>query len=109
MIDLSGRGHRALQTTAAGALFDGDGGRDAENRIDIGTCRRLNELPGIGVDGFQIASLAFTKHDVERERRLARARYAGDHVELLAWQYHVDVLEIVLTRPMNAQRRLCGL
>jgi hypothetical protein len=49
MIDLGERRHRALASTAAGALLNGHRRRDAENRIDIRTRGRLHELPGIGV------------------------------------------------------------
>ena len=42
------------------------------------------------------AALAFRKHDVERERRLARAGHAGDDVPLAERDFERDVLEVVL-------------
>jgi hypothetical protein len=41
-------------------------------------------------------TLAFGVDRVEGERRLARARQAGDHHQFVARKIDVDVLEIVL-------------
>ena len=101
MVDLGERRHRALASAAAGALLDGDGGRYAEDRIDVGAGSGLDELPGIGIEGLEIAALSFGKQDVECQRALAAARDAGDDGELIAPQTDVDILEIVLARAAN--------
>src|SRR6185437_11127865 len=84
VIDLSKRGHRALAPATTGALLDGDRGRNAEYRIDIGTRRGLNELPGIRIQRLEVTALTLIEEDVERERRLARPRYPGDDREFVA-------------------------
>ncbi len=101
VIDLGQRGDRALASAAAGALLDGDRGRDAEDGVHIRARSRLHELARIGVERFQVAPLAFGEQDIEGERALAAARNSGDHRELLARNLHVHVLEIVLARVVD--------
>ncbi len=84
MVDLSAGPDRALGSAAAAALLDRDRRRDADDGVDIGACRRLHELPRIGVERFQIAPLAFSEQDVEGEGALAAARDASDDDELAA-------------------------
>ena len=107
VVDLGERGHGALVSAAAGALLDGHGGRDAEDRVHIRPRCRLHELPGVGVERLQVASLTFRKQDVERQGALAAARNAGDHGELIEPEVHVEVLEIVLPRAANLDAALC--
>ena len=104
MIDLGNGRDRALASAAAGALFDGDRRRNAENRIHIGTRRGLDELPGVGVERFEIAALAFGEEDVERQRAFAAAADAGDDGELVARDADIDALEVVLARVVDADR-----
>src|SRR5579864_2893396 len=104
MIDLGERRHVALAAPATGALLDGDGGRNAEDRIDVGTRGRLHELPGIGVQRLEVTTLALVEEDVEGERRLARARDAGDHRKAIARYLHVDPLEVVLAGLVDDDR-----
>ena len=66
--------------------------------IDVRLLHHLEKLPRIGGERFHIAALALGIDGVERERRLARARQAGEHHELVARDREVDVLEIVLAR-----------
>ena len=105
VIDLRERGHRALASAAAGALLDGDRGRDAENGVDVGLGCGLHELARIGVERFKIAPLAFCKNDVEGQGRFARARDAGDHGELVARNLDINTLEIVFARVVHGDRR----
>ena len=105
MIDLGERRHRALVSAAAGALLDRHRGRNAENGVDVRPRRGLHELPRVGVQGFEIAALAFGEQNVERQRALAAARDAGNHGEFVEPQIHIDVLEIVFARAANLDAR----
>ena len=67
-----------------------------------GRAPRLHELARVGVQRFEIAALAFGEHDVERERRFARARDAGDHREFSARNFDVDRFQVVLARVAHA-------
>ena len=55
------------------ALFDGNGGGEALDVIDIGLLHQLEELPGVGGKAFDVASLAFRVQGVESQRGFARA------------------------------------
>ena len=107
MVDLGECCDGALAAAAAGALLDGNRRRDAEDRIDVGARGRLHELPCVGVQGLEVAPLALVEEDVEGERRLARARDPGDHREAVARDLDVDVLQVVLARVVDDDRR-CG-
>ena len=101
VVDLGQRRDRALAAAAARALLDRHRRRDAEDRVDVGPRRRLHELARVGVQRLEVAPLPLGEHDVERERRLARARHAGDHGEPVARQRDVDVLQVVLARVVD--------
>src|SRR5690606_9685629 len=101
VIDLGQGGDRALASAAARALLDRDRRRNAEDRIDIGARGRLHELACIGVERFEVASVAFGKQHVEWKRALAAARYAGHDRELTARDAYADVAQIVLARVVD--------
>ena len=69
---------------------------------------RLHELARVGVERFEVAALALGEQDVEGEGGLARARHAGDHGEAAARDLDVDVLQVVLARLVDADRRCRG-
>ena len=94
--DLGGGAHRALAPAARKALLDRHRGRDAVHGVHLGPPGRLHDGAGVGVERLQVAALAFVEQDVERQCGLARARDAGDDVELAARNGHVQVLEVVL-------------
>ena len=105
VIDLRQRRDRALAAAAAGALLDRNCRRDAEDRIHVGTRRGLHELARISIERFEVAALPLAEHDVERERRLARARDARHDRKAVARQLDVDVLQVVLARAVNGDGR----
>ncbi len=104
VVDLRQRPDGALAAAAAGALLDRDRGRDAEDRIDVGTGRRLHELPRVGVERLEVPALPLGEHDVEGQRRLAGAGHASDDGELLARDLDVHVAQVVLARLVHDDR-----
>ena len=78
MIDLGQRGDRALESAAAGALLDRHGRRDAVNGIHVGARGRLHELSRVGIERFQVATLALIEQQVEGQRRFAGTRDTRD-------------------------------
>ncbi len=106
---LGGRRDGALPPAARQPLLDGDGRRDARHRVDLGPARRLHDAARIGVERFEIAPLALVEQDVEGQRRLARARHAGDDVEAPARYRHVERLQVVLAGIDDADRAFVGL
>src|SRR5690606_30711259 len=104
VVDLGQRGDGALAAAPAGALFDRNGGRHAEDPVDVGPRRRLHELAGVGIERFEVAALAFAEHDVEREGGLAGPGHARDDSERVARDLDVDVLQVVLARMVHEDR-----
>ena len=100
--DLGRRRDRALAAAARQALLDRHRRRDAVDRVDLGPAGRLHDRARVGVERFEVAPLAFVEQDVERERRLARARDAGDDAELAARDRDVERLQVVLARVDDA-------
>ena len=94
-------GHRA-DGRARGAhrvrLVDGDGGRNSRDRLDLRLVHAVEELPGVGREGLDITPLAFRVQGVEHQRRLARARHAGDDDQLVERQVEIEALQVVLAR-----------
>ncbi len=101
VVDLGHGGHGALAPAPAGALLDGDRGRDAEDGVHVRARGRLDELAGVGVEGFQVAALALVEDDVEGHGALARAGQAREHRELVARDPDVHVLQVVLARVVD--------
>jgi hypothetical protein len=102
VIELGHGRDRALASAAARALLDGDGRRNAEDRVDFRASGRLHELARVGVQGFQIPALPFGEENVEGDGALAAAAHARDDGEAVAWNVEIDVLEIVLARVVDA-------
>src|ERR1700730_579118 len=105
MINLRESCHRTLVAAAAGALLDGHGGRNAEDRVDVGPRGGLYELPRVGVQGLEIAALSFREQDIECQGALAAARHARNDGESIETQAHIDILEIVFASAVNLDRQ----
>ena len=104
MPDLGGGGHRALAPAARLALLDGDRGRNAPDRIDLGPPGRLHDRACIGVERLQITALAFVEQNIEGQGAFARTRDTGDDIEHAARNAQVDRLQIVFARIDDADR-----
>ena len=76
-------------------LLDRDRRRQPLDQVDVRLLHLLEELPRVGGQRLDVAALAFGVDRVEGERRLARARQAGDDDQLVARDVDVDVLEVV--------------
>jgi hypothetical protein len=106
VVDLGHRAHGGARVVAGGLLLDADRGRQALDHVHIGLVHELQELPRIGRQAFDIAPLPFGIQRVEGQARLARARQAGDHHQLVARNVQVDVLQVVGARTANADALL---
>ena len=79
-------------------MLDRDCGREAVDGVDVGAFHLVEELAGVGGEGFDVAALAFGVDGVEGERGLSGSGESGDHGEGVARDADVDVAQIVLTR-----------
>ena len=95
VVDFGDGADRRPRVRAGGLLLDRDGGRQAVDEIDVRLLHLLEELARVGRERLDIAPLALGVNRVEGERRLARARQAGDDHQPVPRNVDVDVLEVV--------------
>ena len=76
-------------------LLDGDGGGEAVHVVDVGLFDALEELAGVGGEGFDVAALAFGVDGVEGEGGFAGAGDAADDGEGVVRDVDVDALQVV--------------
>jgi len=97
-----GRGRDCGSRVGAGAaLFDGDRRREPLDKINIRLFHLVEELPRISGETFDIAALPLGIKSIERQRGLPRATQARNDNELLPWNLHMKVLQIVLAGTTN--------
>ena len=93
--DLGDRGHGRARVLGGALLLDGDGRRDALDEVGVGLVHPLEELAGVGGEGFDVAALAFGVERVEGQGGFARAADPGDDDELVEGDVEVDVFQVV--------------
>ena len=98
VVDLGHRADGRARVLARRLLFDGDGGRQAVDVIDIRLLHHLEELARVGAQALDVAALALGIDRVERERGFARARQPREHDERVTRDFEIDVLQVVLAR-----------
>ena len=115
VVDFRHRADGGTRVLAGGLLLDGNRRRQSLDRIDIRLSHQFQELPGVGRQALDVAALPLGIDRVERQRGFARTGQSGDHGQLIAWDLHVDVLQVMLARtthddgavrPRVARRRL---
>ncbi len=89
------------RTTRGCLLFNRDCRAQAVDRIDIGPFHLIQELPRVRRQRFDVAPLPLGVDRVEGERRLPGTAQTRDHSQGIARNLHVDILQIVMTRPMD--------
>ena len=78
--------YRRARVLGQRALFDGDGRTQTFDGVDVGLGELLQELPRVGGERFNIATLSFGVDGVKSQRRLARATGPRDHHQPIARQ-----------------------
>ncbi|TKS58495.1 MAG: hypothetical protein EWM73_03519 [Nitrospira sp.] len=104
VVDFRHGADRGPGVVAGALLLDGNGRREPFDRIDVGFAHLFEKLTGIGRERLDVPTLPLGIDRIEGQRRLARSAQPRDHDELVPWDRHVDVLEIVLPRPFNDDR-----
>ena len=95
VVNLCHRAYRRARVATGSLLLDGQDRAQAADVVDIGTLQHPHELPGICVQGVDIAALPFGIHGVEGERTLAAAAHAGHHHQCIPRNRERNVLEVV--------------
>jgi len=83
-------------------LAEGDGRGDAVDPVDAGAIHPLEELAGVGAEGFGVAALAFGIEGIESEGGFARTGRAGEDVEHPQGEIEGKILEVVLPGSLDA-------
>ena len=104
VVDLGDRPDRGPGVARRRLLVDRDRRGEALDEVDVGLVHLAQELPGVGRQRLDVAPLALGVDGVERQRRLARPRQAGEDDQLVARQLDADVLEVVLPGAPDDQR-----
>src|SRR5262249_33579616 len=76
---------------------DGNRRRQPVDLVHVRLLHHLQELAGIGRQALHITPLALRVDGVECERGFAGARQAGEYDQPVAWDFEIDVLEVVLS------------
>jgi hypothetical protein len=96
VVDLGDGADRGARVARSGLLVDGDGRRQALDRVHVGLVHLPEELPRVGRQRLHVAPLALRVDGVEGQRGLARARQPGDDHQRVARDAQVEVLQVVL-------------
>ena len=67
----------AFSAAPAGTLLDRHRRRNAKDPVNIRSGDRLHELPGIGVEGFQVTALPLGEEDIKGYRALPASADSG--------------------------------
>ena len=108
VVDLGDGADRGAGVVAGCFLVDGDGRGQARDALDVGFLHQAQELAGVRGEALDVAALALGVDGVEGQGALAAAGHAGDHHELVAGEFHRDVLEVVGLRALHDQVVLQG-
>ena len=85
-------------------LLDRDGRRQTFDVIERRLLHLADELPGVGAEALDVTPLPFGVDGVHRQRALARSAHAAADRHLVARNFDVDALEIVLPGAADANR-----
>ena len=100
VVDFGRRADGRAGVAGIDLLFDGDGRSDSLDDVDIGFVDLAEELPGIGREALDIASLAFGEDGVEGQGRLSGSRQSGDDYQFFVRDLQLDVAEVVDPRTL---------
>ena len=97
VVDLGDGADRGARVARGRLLVDRDGRRQALDEVDVGLVHLAEELAGVGRQRLDVAALALGVDRVERQRRLARPRQAGEDDQPVPRELERDVAQVVLT------------
>ena len=83
-------------------LLDAQRRRQGVDGVHVGPLHLLQKLPGIDGKAFDVLPLAFGMKRVDGQRALARPAWPGQRDQAVVWNVEIDILEIVLSRPADA-------
>lgn len=106
-VDLGACAHGGTRIVGVHLLFDGDGGREASDALHVGLVETAHELSCVGTQALHITALSFSIQGVERQRRLARSRQAGDDHQLVLRNLQTYAFQVVDLRVADGDIGSC--
>ena len=103
VVDLGDRADRRPRVAVGRLLVDRHRRAQPLDEVDVRSVDLTEELPRVGAQRFDVATLPFGEDRVERETGLPRSGQTGEHDERVAWDVDVDVLEIVDAGTANTE------
>ena len=101
VVDLRHRPHRRARALHRIRLLDGDGRRDAADRIHLRLVHTVEKLPRVRRERLHIPPLPLRVDRVKGEARFPAAARPRDDVQLAQRQIEVDAAQIILPRASN--------
>ena len=93
--------HRRARGAHRRRAVDGHRGQHPLDALGLGAIEPLEELPGVGAEGLDVAPVALGVQHVEGQRGLARPRHPGHRGDRPQRHPHRDALEVVLPGPFD--------
>ena len=109
VVQLRHRAHGGAGIAHRVGLVDGNRWRHPLHLVHGGLVHAIEKLPRIGAEGFHIAPLPLGIQGVEHQTGFARATGAGDHRQLPGADVHIQILQIVLARAVDADKTVGGI
>src|SRR5665647_1883998 len=103
VIDLGDGPDGRPRVAVGGLLVDRHRRRQAFDEVDVRLVHPTEELARVGGQRLDVAPLPLGEDRVERQRRLAGARQAGEDDQAVPRQVEVDVAQVVLARAPDPQ------
>ena len=104
IIDFRNRPHRGTRIVARGFLVDGNGRGQTLNIVHIGLVHLPEKLPRIRRQRFHIPPLSFRIDGVKGQRGLPRPGKPRDDHQLVPWDLHINVFQIMGTCALDLYR-----
>ncbi len=109
VVQLGHRAHGGARVAHRVGLVDGNRWRHPLDLVHGGLVHAIEKLARVGAEGFHITPLPLGIQRVEHQRRLARTAGAGDHRQLPGADVHIQILQIVLARAVDADKTVGGI
>ena len=104
IVNFGHRADRRARRVPHVLLLDGDRGRQPLDMIELRLLHLADELPGIRTEALDIPPLPLGIDRIHRQRTLAGAAEAAADGHLIAGNFDIDPLEVVLPRAADDDR-----
>ncbi len=101
MINFCQCSHGTFAPASTGSLLNRHRWWNTANGIDIRARRRLHKLTRIGIQRFQVTTLAFTKDNIKGHSTFTAATHPGNNRKLISRNGDIHTFQIMLAGIVN--------